>query len=50
LELRKRAEETLAEKFDIRRFHDAILANGSIPLDVLEGQIDLFIKEESARN
>lgn len=47
LELRKKAEKTLAEKFDIRRFHDAILANGSIPLDVLEDQINLFIKQEA---
>ncbi len=49
LELRERAETLLADKFDIRRFHDAILANGSIPLDVLEDQIDLFIQQEAAR-
>jgi uncharacterized protein (DUF885 family) len=42
-ELRARAEEALAEKFDIREFHDAVLLNGSIPLPVLEDQIDRFI-------
>ena len=44
LELRKRAEEKLGSDFDIRYFHDAILENGSIPLNVLEKQIDGFIK------
>ncbi|PHS19618.1 MAG: DUF885 domain-containing protein [Kangiella sp.] len=43
LELRKKAELELGEKFDIRHFHDAILANGSIPLDVLSKQMNDFI-------
>lgn len=47
LELREKAESSLGAKFDLRRFHDAILANGSIPLGVLEQQIDQFI--ESSR-
>ena len=42
-ELRRRAEDALGEKFDIREFHDAVLLNGSIPLPVLEDQIDRFI-------
>lgn len=45
-ELRRKAEKELGEKFDIRKFHDAVLANGSIPLKVLEAQIDQFIAEE----
>ena len=48
-ELRARAEQTLGAKFDRRRFHDAVLANGSVPLPVLEQQIDTFIKAEAAR-
>ena len=48
-ELRARAEQALGAKFDRRRFHDAVLANGSVPLPVLEQQIDAFIKQESAR-
>jgi uncharacterized protein (DUF885 family) len=47
-ELRARAEKTLASRFDRRRFHDAVLANGSVPLPVLEQQIDAFIKSELA--
>jgi uncharacterized protein (DUF885 family) len=42
-ELRERAEKKLGERFDVRAFHDAVLANGSVPLDVLDAQIDEFI-------
>ena len=46
-ELRAKAEKSLGDKFDLRKFHDAILKNGSIPLGVLEQQINQFI--ESSR-
>jgi uncharacterized protein (DUF885 family) len=49
LELRQRAEQRLGERFDIRRFHDAVLRNGSVPLDVLEAEIDRWIATEQAR-
>jgi uncharacterized protein (DUF885 family) len=42
-ELRARAEKQLGTRFDVRAFHDAVLANGAVPLDVLDGQIDEFI-------
>ena len=42
-ELRRRAEEALAERFDVREFHDAVLANGSVPLRVLEASIESFV-------
>lgn len=41
--LRQKAEKTLGEKFNVREFHDAVLSNGSVPLSVLEQQIDLYI-------
>jgi len=50
IELRHRAEQALGERFDLRRFHDAVLRNGSIPLDVLESQIDEWIAAERARS
>ncbi|TQV87513.1 DUF885 domain-containing protein [Aliikangiella coralliicola] len=45
-ELRAKAEKALEGKFDIRLFHDEILKNGSIPLAVLESQIDDFISRQ----
>lgn len=43
--LRKEAEESLGEKFDVREFHHQILKNGSVPLSILEQQIALYIEE-----
>jgi len=45
LELRARAQRELGAKFDLRAFHDAVLDQGPLPLDVLEGRIDGWIKE-----
>lgn len=42
-ELRARAEQQLGEKFDLRAFHDAVLALGSVPLPVLEQHVDAWI-------
>ncbi|MXO90660.1 DUF885 domain-containing protein [Pontixanthobacter aquaemixtae] len=43
--LRIKAEQELGEKFDIRKFHDVILALGSVPLPVLEQRIEAFIAD-----
>ncbi len=42
---RREAEEKLGAKFDQRRFHDAILALGSVPLPVLEERMAQFIAD-----
>ncbi len=47
VELRKRAEAALGERFDLRAFHDAILENGGVTLPVLARQIDGYIKRAS---
>jgi uncharacterized protein (DUF885 family) len=42
-ELRKKAETDLGPKFDIRDFHEAVLSQGALPLDVLEEQVNRYI-------
>jgi uncharacterized protein (DUF885 family) len=48
-ELRARSEKALGDRFDVRRFHDAVLGQGSVPMDALEAQIDAWIAAEKAR-
>ncbi len=45
-DLRSRAEASLGMKFDRRLFHDALLASGSVPLDVLDQQIKDWIESQ----
>jgi uncharacterized protein (DUF885 family) len=45
LELRARAQKELGPKFDIRAFHDAVLDQGPLPLNMLETKIDGWISE-----
>jgi uncharacterized protein (DUF885 family) len=45
-ELRAKAEKALGPKFDLRRFHDAVLLQGSVPLDVLEAQVEAWVEAE----
>ena len=43
LELREKAKQALGNKFDIREFHQVILGNGELPLNVLEQMVDNYI-------
>ena len=47
--LRTKAKTALGERFDLRRFHNAIIDHGALPLAVLEQQIDEWIALEKAR-
>jgi uncharacterized protein (DUF885 family) len=44
-ELRRRAEQALGSRFDVKAFHRAVLEDGALPLDVLEEKIDRWIAE-----
>ncbi len=46
-ELRKRAEESLGDAFDIRDYHDVVLTDGAKPLPVLEAKVDRYIAAAS---
>ena len=48
LELRKRAQQELGAKFDQREFHDVVLKDGAMPLDILEQQVNGWIAKRKA--
>ena len=49
LELRARAEQALGDRYDIRAFHDTVLATGAVPLDILERTVDAWIAAQKAK-
>jgi prolyl oligopeptidase len=48
-ELRTHAEKTLGNGFDIRSFHDAVLEEGAMPLDILEADMNAWRARQSAK-
>jgi uncharacterized protein (DUF885 family) len=48
-ELRTHAEKTLANGFDIRSFHNAVLEEGAMPLDILEAHMNAWLQRQSAK-
>jgi uncharacterized protein (DUF885 family) len=46
LELRRRAIDALGDRFDIKAFHNLVLTNGAMPLEILERVVDDFIADE----
>jgi uncharacterized protein (DUF885 family) len=48
IELRERARRELGERFDLRAFHDALLADGPLPLDVLEANMNRRIAAQKS--
>jgi uncharacterized protein (DUF885 family) len=47
--LRERARAALGSRFDIRRFHEAVLGRGSLPMTTLERHVDWYIAQEKRR-
>ena len=48
LELRERAQTELGDDFDLKKFHNVILSNGAVPLEILETLVDDWIAETKA--
>lgn len=46
IEMRERAQRALGDRFDIRSYHDMVLSNGAVPLDVLERLVDNWIRAQ----
>ena len=45
VELRRKAEQQLGAKFDVRDFHDVVLRDGSLPLELLQVQVEKYIAD-----
>jgi len=45
MELRRQAEKEMGPKFDVREFHDVVLRDGSLPLELLQGQVQKYVAE-----
>ena len=50
LELREKARRELGDRFSMKAFHNAALGTGTVPLDVLERQIDAYIRSTSGKS
>ncbi|MBW1297193.1 DUF885 domain-containing protein [Aquimarina litoralis] len=50
LELREKAKQKLGDRFELKEFHNAVLKDGAVPLDILEEIIDVYIEETLANS
>jgi uncharacterized protein (DUF885 family) len=49
LELRDKARAALGDKFSLREFHNVVLQTGTVPLDILERQVDAWIRSQGGK-
>jgi uncharacterized protein (DUF885 family) len=48
LDLREKAKKQLGPRFDLRQFHEVILPNGPVPLDLLEELVNAWVKSKGS--
>ncbi len=46
MEMRKKAEKTLGNRFDVRAFHDEVLKDGAMPLQIFENKMNSWIQSQ----
>jgi uncharacterized protein (DUF885 family) len=46
-DLRAKAAQQLGPKFDLKEFHEVVLRNGALPLDVLQREVEQWIAEKA---
>ncbi len=49
IELREKAKKALGDKFSLREYHNAVLRTGTVPLELLERQVDAYISAAGAK-
>jgi len=49
IELREKAKKALGDKFSLREYHNVVLRTGTVPLDLLERQVDAYISAAGAK-
>ncbi|HEV2200927.1 MAG TPA: DUF885 domain-containing protein [Bryobacteraceae bacterium] len=49
VELREKARQALGDKFSLREFHNVVFRTGSVPLDILERQVDAWIRSQGGK-
>ena len=50
VELREKARKALGEKFSLREFHNVVFDTGTVPLEILEHQVDAYMQSAARRN
>jgi uncharacterized protein (DUF885 family) len=46
IELREKAKRALGDKFSLKEYHNVVLETGNVPLEILERQVDAYIKSK----
>ncbi len=49
VELREKARKALGDKFSLREYHDVVLDTGTVPLEILERQVDAYIRSKGGK-